>query len=72
MGRFKTYLLFAKVSLKHLLVDGLSTMRQSYTSNSLIVQSFKMLSSISKFVQVETASKCYTFPTTASEFVFLQ
>lgn len=47
-------------------------MRQSYTSNSLIVQSFKMLSSNLKFVQVETASKFYTFPTTANEFGFLQ
>lgn len=40
MGIFKTYLLLIKVSLKHLLVDGLSTMRESYISNPLIVQSF--------------------------------
>lgn len=72
MGIFKTYLLLTKVPLKHLLVDGLSTVRQSYTSNPLIVQSFKMLSSNLTFVQLETASKFYTFPTTANEFVLLQ
>lgn len=71
MGIFKTYLLLTRVSLKHLLVDGLSTIRQSYTSNLLIVQSFKMLSNLT-FVQLETGSKFYTFLTTANEFVLQQ
>lgn len=72
MGIFKIYLSLIKVSLKHFLIDGLSTMTQSYTSNPLIVQSSKMSTSDLKFGLLETASKFYTFPTTAIEFVLLQ
>lgn len=72
MGIFKIYLSLIKVSLKYLLIDGLSAMGQSYTSNPLIVQSSKISSSDLNFVLLETASKFYAFPMTAIEFVFLQ
>lgn len=67
MGILKIYLSLIEVSLKCLLIDGLS-----YTSDPLIVQSSKMSSSDLKFVLLETASMFYTFPNIAIEFVLLQ
>lgn len=68
---FLIYLSLIKVSLKYLLIDGLSTMGQPW-STPLIILSSRMSSSDLKFVLVEIASTFYACPTTATEFVLLQ